>query len=86
MKFGKGFSKRKFYIKETIHSKGSARNVNDKQKVLELAEKDQILKTSKELVEDPFVLEFLDIKKIQIIYANRTRIITAVEEKNKILN
>lgn len=30
---------------------------------MELAEKGQILKTSKDLVKDPFVLEFLDIKE-----------------------
>ena len=35
----------------------------DKGKVLELSEKGQILNTSKDLVKDPFVLEFLDIKE-----------------------
>ena len=35
----------------------------DKEKILELSEKGQILKTSKDLVKDPFVLEFLDIKE-----------------------
>lgn len=35
----------------------------NKEKILELAEKGQILKTSKDLVKDPFVLEFLDIKE-----------------------
>lgn len=35
----------------------------DKEKVLELSEKGQILNTSKGLVKDPFVLEFLDIKE-----------------------
>lgn len=35
----------------------------DKEKVLELAEKGQVLKTGKDLVKDPFVLEFLDIKE-----------------------
>ena len=30
---------------------------------MELSEKGQILKTSKDLVKDPFVLEFLDIKE-----------------------
>lgn len=34
-----------------------------KDKILELAEKGQELKTSKDLVKDPFVLEFLDIKE-----------------------
>ena len=33
------------------------------QKILELSEKGQELKTSKDLVKDPFVLEFLDIKE-----------------------
>ena len=35
----------------------------DKEKILELSETGQILKTSKDLVKDPFVLEFLDIKE-----------------------
>ena len=35
----------------------------DKDKILELSEKGQILRTSKDLVKDPFVLEFLDIKE-----------------------
>ena len=35
----------------------------NKDKVLELAEKGQEIKTSKDLVKDPFVLEFLDIKE-----------------------
>ena len=35
----------------------------DKEKVLELAEKGQVIKTGKDLVKDPFVLEFLDIKE-----------------------
>ena len=35
----------------------------DKAKVLELSEKGQIIKTGKDLVKDPFVLEFLDIKE-----------------------
>ena len=35
----------------------------DKEKVLELAEKGQVLKAGKDLVKDPFVLEFLDIKE-----------------------
>ena len=34
----------------------------DKKKILELSLKGQVLKTSKDLVKDPFVLEFLDIK------------------------
>ena len=35
----------------------------DKQKILELSEKGQVLKTSKDLVKDPFVVEFLYIKE-----------------------
>lgn len=71
-------SKRNFYIKETINSKWSVRELQrqrdsllyerlclsaDKQKILELSEKGQIIKTSNDLVKDPFVLEFLDIKE-----------------------
>ena len=70
--------KRDFYIKETINSRWSVRELqrqigsllyerlslsSDKSKVLELAEKGQELKESKDLVKDPFVLEFLDIKE-----------------------
>ena len=36
---------------------------SNKDKVLELAEKGHELKESKDLVKDPFVLEFLDIKE-----------------------
>lgn len=35
----------------------------DKEKLLELSEKGQILKSSEDLVKDPFVLEFLDIRE-----------------------
>lgn len=70
--------KRKFYMKECINSRWSVRELErqigsllyerlalsaDKQKILELAEKGHELKTSKDLVKDPFVLEFLDIKE-----------------------
>ena len=70
--------KRNFYIKETINSRWSVRELQrqrdsllyerltlsaDKEKILELSEKGQILKTSKDLVKDPFLLEFLDIKE-----------------------
>ena len=70
--------KRNFYIKETINSRWSVRELQrqigsllyerlllsgDKNKVLELAEKGHELKESKDLVKDPFVLEFLDIKE-----------------------
>lgn len=71
-------SKRKFYMKETINSRWSVRELQrqigsllyerlllsaNKDKVLELAEKGYELKESKDLVKDPFVLEFLDIKE-----------------------
>ena len=70
--------KRNFYIKETINSSWSVRELQrqigsllyerltlstNKDKILELASKGQELKTSKDLVKDPFVLEFLDIKE-----------------------
>lgn len=35
----------------------------NKEKVLELSKKGQVLRTGKDLVKDPFVLEFLDIKE-----------------------
>ena len=71
-------SKRNFYFNECINTKWSVRELQrqrdsllykrlllsaDKEKVLELSEKGQILKTNKDLVKDPFVLEFLDIKE-----------------------
>ena len=71
-------NKRNFYLKEVISSKWSVRELQrqknsllyerlllskDKEKVLELAEKGQVIKTGKDLVKDPFVLEFLDIEK-----------------------
>ncbi len=70
--------KRNFYMNECINSKWSVKELQrqknsllyerltlsaNKEKVLELAEKGQILKTSKDLVKDPFVLEFLDMKE-----------------------
>ena len=70
--------KRNFYLNECINSRWSVRELErqigsllyerlvlsaNKQKVLELAEKRHELKTSKDLVKDPFVLEFLDIKE-----------------------
>ena len=70
--------KRNFYLNECINSRWSVRELQrqrdsllyerltlsaDKNKILELSEKGQILKTSKDLVKDPFVLEFLDIKE-----------------------
>ena len=71
-------SKRNFYIKETINSRWSVRELQrqigsllyerlvlsaDKEKILALEEKGHELKESKDLVKDPFVLEFLDIKE-----------------------
>lgn len=70
--------KRNFYLNECINSGWSVRELQrqrdsllyerltlsaDKEKVLELAEKGQVLKTSRDLIKDPFVLEFLDIKE-----------------------
>lgn len=69
--------KRNFYMKEAINSRWSVRELQrqkdsllyerlalsaNKDKVKELAEKGQVLSESKDLVKDPFVLEFLDIK------------------------
>ena len=71
-------NKRQFYLNECINCRWSVRELQrqtgsllyerlalskDKQKVLELAKKGQVLKTGKDLVKDPFVLEFLDIKE-----------------------
>lgn len=71
-------NKRNFYLRETLNSKWSVRELQrqkssllyerlvlskDKENVLELSEKGQIIKTGKDLVKDPFVLEFLDIKE-----------------------
>lgn len=71
-------AKRNFYKNEAINSKRSVRELQrqrdsllyerltlsaDKEKILELSEKGQTLKTSRDLVKDPFVLEFLDIKE-----------------------
>ena len=70
--------KRKFYMNECINSRWSVRELQrqrdsllyerlllsrNKEKVLELSEKGQVLRESKDLVKDPFVLEFLDIKE-----------------------
>lgn len=70
--------KRNFYIKETINSNWSVRELQrqigsllyerlalsaNKEKIRALAEKGHELKESKDLVKDPFVLEFLDIKE-----------------------
>ena len=71
-------AKRNFYMKETINSRWSVRELQrqidsllyerislsaDKEKVFELSEKGQELKTGRDLIKDPFVLEFLDIKE-----------------------
>lgn len=71
-------AKRNFYIRETINSKWSVRELErqknsllyerltlsaNKEKILELSEKGQVLTESKDLVKDPFVLEFLGIKE-----------------------
>lgn len=70
--------KREFYINECINCRWSVRELQrqiasllyerlvlskDKDKILELAQKGQVLRTGKDLVKDPFVLEFLDIKE-----------------------
>ena len=70
--------KRDFYLKETINSRWSVRELQrqrdsllyerlllsaDKAKILELSQKGQVLRKSKDLVKDPFGLEFLDIKE-----------------------
>ncbi len=71
-------NKRNFYFNECINTRWSVRELQrqigsllyerltlsaNKEKILELAEKGQILESSKDLVKDPFVLEFLDIKE-----------------------
>lgn len=71
-------AKRNFYMHEAINARWSVRELQrqknsllyerlilskDKKGVLELSMEGQILKTSKDLVKDPFVLEFLDIKE-----------------------
>ena len=70
--------KRSFYIKETINSRWSVRELqrqigsllyerlvlsSDKENVLALAVKGHELKESKDLVKDPFVLEFLEFRR-----------------------
>ena len=82
--------KRKFYMHECINSRWSVRELRrqrasllyerlllstDKKSVLELAENGQLLRNSKDLVKDPFVLEFLDIKE-------NTRYLESDLEKN----
>ena len=82
--------KRKFYMHECINSRWSVRELQrqrdsllyerlllsaDKKKILELSEKGQVLRNSKDLVKDPFVLEFLGIKE-------NTRYLESDLEKN----
>ena len=72
------YNKRQFYLNECVNSRWSVRELQrqtgallyerialskNKEKVLELAQKGQVLKTARDLVKDPFVLEFLDIKE-----------------------
>lgn len=71
-------NKRNFYLKETINTKWSVRELqrqissllyerlifsSNKNKVLELSKKGQVINQGKDLIKDPFVLEFLDIKE-----------------------
>lgn len=69
---------RSFYIKETINSNWSVRELRrqissllyerlciskDPDEIMELSKNGQIIKTSKDLIKDPFVLEFLELKE-----------------------
>src|SRR3989344_6560703 len=69
---------RNFYINESINSKWSTRELErqinsllferlalskDKKKVKELASKGQIIEKPIDLIKDPYILEFLDIKE-----------------------
>ena len=71
-------AKRDFYLNECINSMWSVRELQrqknsllyerlvlskDKEKILELSQKGYVLNEGKDLVKDPFVLEFLDIKE-----------------------
>ena len=71
-------NKRKFYMHEAVNSGWSVRELQrqinsllydrlaiskNKEEVLELANKGSLIKSGKDLVKDPFVLEFLDIKE-----------------------
>ena len=97
-------TKRNFYMKETINSKWSVRELQrqigallyerlvlskNKNKVLELSQKGQVLRTGKDLVKDPFVLEFLDINKsiftseYKLHLPTEKELIDAVEEEKK---
>ena len=82
--------KRNFYFKETINERWSVRELQrqrdsllyerlvlskGKTKIKELATKGQVINKGKDLVKDPFVLEFLDIKE-------NTRYLESDLEKN----
>jgi predicted nuclease of restriction endonuclease-like (RecB) superfamily len=71
-------SARHFYLNETINSNWSTRELDrqinsllyerlalskDKKGVLELAERGQIVKNPEDLIKDPYVLEFLNLKE-----------------------
>lgn len=71
-------NKKNFYMKEAINSKWSVRELQrqrdsllyerlittkDKDKISELATRGHDIKTGKDLIKDPFILEFLDIKE-----------------------
>ena len=71
-------NKRDFYLKEAINSRWSVRELQrqiasllyerlliskDKEQILGLSQKGQEINQGKDLVKDPFVLEFLDIKE-----------------------
>ena len=71
-------NKRNFYMHEAVNSGWSVRELQrqvdsllyerlaiskNKEEVLELANKGVLIKSGKDLVKDPFVLEFLDIKE-----------------------
>ena len=83
-------NKRNFYLNESINSRWSVRELQrqkdcllyerlvlskGKVKVKELASKGQVINNGKDLVKDPFVLEFLDIKE-------NTRYLESDLEKN----
>ena len=70
--------KRNFYIQECINSNWSVRELerqidsllyerlalsSDKDKVLELSKKGKVIAIHKDIIKDPFVLDFLDIKE-----------------------
>ena len=71
-------NKRQFYLKETINAKWSVRELQrqkdsllyerlvlskDKKKIRDLSRSGQIIKSASDLIKDPFVLEFLNIKE-----------------------